>query len=135
MQKILILITLLLFAGCANMNDGVVTSSKSQVQTRSYQSRIYDTTDRTSVLQSVLATMQDLGFIIEKADSTLGIITGYSSTHISKMSVSIRKRNEKQMIVRVNAQRNNREIEDPIAYQNFFNSLSQSLFLEAHDVN
>jgi hypothetical protein len=38
-------------------------------------------------------------------------------------------------MVRANAQAGLNEIDDPAAYQNFFNSLSQSLFLDAHSVD
>lgn len=79
--------------------------------------------------------MQDLGFIIDKADPTLGTITGTNYTHVSKLTVSIRENKErKQIIVRANAQVGVKALDNPKAYQNFFNALSQSLFLEAHNV-
>ena len=103
------------------------------IQMRNYQSRSFDTTDRSLVLRSVVSTMQDLGFIIDRADEKLGTISGTSFTHASKLTVSVRTIGKK-IVVRANAQAGLNAIEDPVPYQNFFNSLGQSLFLEAHEV-
>ena len=86
------------------------------------------------VLRAVVSTMQDLGFIIERADEKLGTISGTSFTHASKLTVSVRAINKKQIVVRANAQVGLNALDDPIPYQNFFNALGQSLFLEAHEV-
>lgn len=122
-----------LFTSCATLNEQVLDSSKSQVQTRSYQTKSFDTTDKANVLRNVVATMQDLGFIIEKADESIGTVSGYSFTNQTSMTVSVRQVNN-QIVVRVNAEYNSKAVTEPIAYQNFFNALSQSLFLTANDV-
>lgn len=134
MKKIYVCLLLLGLSACVTVKDDVLGNSASQLQTRNYQSRSFDTTDRDLVLRSVISTMQDLGFIIDKADKTLGTISGTSySFGASKLTVSIRK-NGKQIIVRANAQKGLNAIDDPIPYQNFFESLNKSLFLEAHEV-
>lgn len=134
MKKIYVCLLLLCLSACVTVKDDVLGNSASQLQTRNYQSRSFDTTDRDLVLRSVISTMQDLGFIIDKADKTLGTISGTSySFGASKLTVSIRK-NGKQIIVRANAQKGLNAIDDPIPYQNFFESLNKSLFLEAHEV-
>lgn len=120
--------------GCANPDARVLGAPKSQVETRNYQSRMFETGDKTAVMRSVIATMQDLGFIIERADEKLGTISGTSFANDSKMTVSVRIMDGKQAVVRANAQSKLREITNPSAYQNFFNALSQSMFLDAHEV-
>ncbi len=125
----------LVLTGCASTHNDVLGTPQSQVQMRNYQSRSFDTNDKALILRAVVSTMQDLGFIIESADEKLGAISGTSFTHASKLTVSVRAINAKQIIVRANAQSGLKAIEDPIPYQNFFNALSQSLFLEAHEVN
>ena len=125
----------LALTGCASTHNDVLGTSQSQVQMRNYQSRSFDTNDKALILRAVVSTMQDLGFIIERADEKLGTISGTSFTHASKLTVSVRAINAKQIVVRANAQAGLKAIEDPIPYQNFFNALSQSLFLEAHEVN
>ena len=135
MKKIFVIFAVVsLLGGCVPTHQDVLGTEYSQVQTRNYQSRSFDTTDRKMVLRSVVSTMQDLGFIIDRADETLGIISGTSFTYKSKLTVSVRPMGKTQMLVRANAQAGLKEISDPIAYQNFFDSLSQSLFLDAHMV-
>ena len=115
-------------------SQSVLGTSHSQVETRNYQSRTFDTADKKMVLRSVISTMQDLGFIIDRADETLGTVSGTSFVSASKMTVSVRASGKTQMLVRANAQAGLNEITSPMAYQNFFNALSQSLFLDAHMV-
>jgi hypothetical protein len=71
--------------------------------------------------------MQDLGFVIEKADETLGTISGTKLDGYSlRMTVSVRPRGEAQLIVRANAQYNILAVEDPKPYQDFFHLLWKS---------
>jgi len=125
-------ISMALLSGCVSTHERVLGTQNSQVQTRNYQSRAFDTNDLAMVLRSIISTMQDLGFIIDKADEILGTVSGTSFANRSKLTVSVRQMGQNRIVVRANAQAGLQEISDPIAYQNFFNSLSQSLFLDAH---
>lgn len=130
-----LLALLLLLSACAvSTNEAVLGTTESQVEIRNYQSRRFDTVDKDLVMRALISTMQDLGFIIERADTTLGIVSGTSYTHSSVVTASVIAPNEKQVVVRLNSQAHKKTITDPIAYQNFFNALEQSLFLEAHAV-
>jgi hypothetical protein len=133
----LIMATLLALTGCASLKDRVLdTGDQSQVEKRSYQSRVFDTNDKQKVLRAVIATLQDLGFVIDKADATLGTVSGTKLDNYSlKMTVSVRPKGKEQMLVRANAQFNITPVEDPKPYQDFFNSLSKSLFLQAQNVD
>ena len=133
MKKIItVLFGVTLLGGCVNTRQDVLGTQYSQVETRNYQSRVFDTSDKKMVLRSVVSTMQDLGFIIDKADETLGTVSGTSFIYNSKLTVSVRPSGKTQMLVRANAQAKLKEITDPVAYQNFFDSLSKSLFLDAN---
>jgi len=122
-----------LLAACATTNQTALESKTSQVATRNYQTRSFDTTDKLNVMNNIVATMQDLGFVIEKADKDLGTISGFSFTNQTNMTVSVREKG-KSILVRANASKGTRSITEPQAYQNFFNALSQSLFLTANEV-
>jgi hypothetical protein len=52
-----------------------------------------------------------------------------------RMTVSVRSRNDTQILVRANAQYNLRAIEDPLTYQDFFTALEKSMFLAAQQVD
>jgi len=100
------------------------------------QTRAFDTTDREKTLRTIIATLQDLGFVVDKADATLGSVTatklkGYNLI----MTVTVRPRGEKQLLVRSSAQFNIQAVSDPQPYQNFFTSLGKAMFLEAHQVD
>lgn len=135
MKKVFVaLLGLTLLTGCISTGESVLGTQNSQVATRNYQSRMFETSDKKMVMRNVISTMQDLGFIIDRADETLGTVSGTSFTNNSKMTVSVRPSGKTQMIVRANASANLHEITSPAAYQNFFNALSQSMFLDAHTV-
>jgi hypothetical protein len=132
-----LLLVLSLSACYSNTNSVLDNSAQSQVQQRNYQSRVFDTTDRNKTLRTVIATLQDLDFIINKADETLGTVSATKFTHNTplKMTVSIRPRGTTQLVVRANAQYGIRPVEDPKAYQDFFTSLSKAMFLDAQEVS
>jgi hypothetical protein len=126
----------LALSGCATTQQHVLDSNtESQLQKRSYQTRAFDTTEKVKVLRAVIATLQDLGFVIDGADSMLGSVSATKlDAYQLRVTVSVRPRGE-QMLVRANAQYNVTPVEDPKPYQDFFDSLSKSLFLQAQNVD
>ena len=125
-----------LLAGCQTSQQQLLKTDKGQVELRSIQSRTFDTTNREKTLRTVIATLQDLGFVIDKAESTLGSVTatklqGYNLV----MTVSVRPKGDTQLLVRASAQFNIKAVTDPKPYQDFFTALSKAMFLEAHQVD
>ena len=123
--------------GCATSAARALQSDESQVKLRSIQTRAFDTTDKKKMMQNVMSTMQDLDFVIEKADLALGSVTGtkFLGYESVTMSVTVRPRGEKQLLVRANAQYGIKAVEDPQTYQDFFNSLEKAMFLTAQQVD
>jgi len=121
---------------CTPSTKQVMATSESQVQLRSIQTRAFDTTDKEMMLRTIIATLQDLGFIIDKADNVLGSVSGTKlNTYELRITVTVRPRGETQLLVRANAQYEIHAVEDPEPYQQFFESLSKALFLTAHQVD
>jgi hypothetical protein len=123
-------------AGCAPSTDAVLETGKSAVALRSFQQRAFDTADVEKTLRTVISTLQDLSFVIDKADLDLGTV---SATKLSgyqvRMTVTVRPRGTTQVLVRANAQYMDKAIEDPKPYQDFFVSLEKAMFLTAHQVD
>ncbi len=114
----------------------LLKAQASQVKLRSIQTRAFDTTDKNLTLRTIIATMQDLGFVVDKADETLGLVSGTKlSGYQLKMTVTVRPRGQKQLLVRANAQYNRAAIEDPAPYQDFFIAMEKAMFLTAHNVD
>ncbi|ACV68243.1 hypothetical protein [Desulfohalobium retbaense] len=136
-QKYLIVLFLFIFtiSGCATTQERLLDSNESQVQLRSIQTRAFDTTEKEKTLRTVISTLQDLSFVIDKADKTIGTVTATKlNRYALRMTVTVRKRGKSQLLVRANAQYQDRPVIDPKPYQDFFTSLEKAMFLEAHSV-
>lgn len=123
-------------AACTPSTKAVMETGQSAVELRSYQQRAFDTTDKEKTLRTVISTLQDLSFVVDKADLELGTV---SATKLSgyqlRMTVTVRPRGTTQMLVRANAQFMTQAVEEPKPYQDFFTSLEKSMFLTAHEVD
>jgi hypothetical protein len=80
------------------LQNNIFETTESQAKLRSIQSRTFDITDRNRLLRIIIATLQDLGFVIDDADETLGTVSGTKRARYSlhtnelRMTVSIRPR-------------------------------------------
>jgi len=130
----------ILLVGCnATMKERVLDSSSDSataVQLRAMQSRSFDTVDKQKTLRTVIATLQDLGFVVDKADHELGSVSATKlSGYALRLTVSVRAGSSgKNTIVRANAQFNTQPVDDPKPYQDFFSSLQKAMFLTANQV-
>lgn len=131
----MVAVTAAALSGCVSL-DRAITGGESQVRIRQIQTREYDTLNKRDTLRSVLATLQDLGFVIDKADYDLATITATKlQDYQIRMTVTVRERDSERLAVRANARFNEKTIEDPRAYQDFFAVLDKSMFLTLHDVD
>ena len=129
-----VLLSLILTA-CAS-NQVAITDGGRQVEVRQIQTREYDTLNTRDTLRSVLATLQDLGFVIDNASYELATIT---ATRLQgsqvRITVSVRERDAERLAVRANASVDEEPVEDPAAYQDFFAALDKAMFLTLHSVD
>ena len=121
---------------CASTSATILENDESALKLRSIQSRVFDTNDKETTLRTIIATMQDLSFVINKADLSLGSISGTKlKGYKADLTVSVMPRGKKQLVVRANASLGIEPITDPEPYQDFFNSLEKAMFLEAQAIN
>lgn len=64
---------LMLAAGCTNTPK--VDPLKTQLQIRAFQTRVYSESDHKMVLKAMINVLQDMGFIIQNANTELGLLT------------------------------------------------------------
>ena len=152
----------------SDARDQIWRADESQVMLRNAQSRVFETQDRARLLAAIVATMQDLGFMVEALDPELGIVSGtrfdptegdgtFDPTYhlyddqsllvltrtyrswgpfmhradLVRITVTVRRRNEKQLVVRANAQFYMRAVEQAEPYQRFFTALEQAMTLQS----
>ena len=152
----------------SDARDQIWRADESQVMLRNAQSRVFETQDRARLLAAIVATMQDLGFMVEALDPELGIVSGtrfdptegdgtFDPTYhlyddqsllvltrtyrswgpfmhradLVRITVTVRRRNEKQLVVRANAQFYMRAVEQAEPYQRFFAALEQAMALQS----
>ena len=136
MNRIITLLAVLVTVSACASRNAAITEGGSQLQARQIQTRTYDTLDKRDTLRSVLATLQDLGFVIDTADYEMATITATKlQDYQIRMTVTVRDRDDTRLAVRANARYNDQSIDDPGAYQDFFAVLDKAMFLTLHDVD
>jgi hypothetical protein len=126
----------LLLGGCQmDSRQQILASTNSQVAQRAISTRAFETPDQAKVFQAVIASLQDLGFVVDRADNVLGSVsaTRYGG-QLVRFTVSVRPGSGRRTIVRASGQLNQHELSDPAPFQRFFDALSQALFLDANAV-
>lgn len=127
----------LLTEGCQlDSRQQVLATDKGSVELRAASTRVFDTPDKNLTVRNVIAALQDLGFVVDKVDESLGTISGTKlEGYVMRMTVTVRPRGKNQMIVRANGQYNMEAVSDARPYQQFFDALSKAMFLAAHEID
>ena len=170
---IVIIIISLFSVGCAvKIPPEALIWTQETLKERQLQTRRFDTSDETMVLQSVAGLLQDLGFNIDESETKLGIIVASkdrdatdggqvvaavivallgggampidSNQKLRASVVTFPASGGESMNVRVTFQRvvwntqgqvtKSEGLKDPEFYKEFFEKLSKSIFLEAHEI-
>lgn len=80
---------MLLFIGCTVMSrQGSYDTPKTQLQTREFQTREYDTNDTKLIMKAVLNVLQDDGFIVKNAVVDLGLLAASKEIDLQKSGSS-----------------------------------------------
>lgn len=112
----------------------LLAPTEAQMKLRNMQTRDFDVSDRMVAMRGVIAALQDLGFIIERANEPLGLVTGARFAEpnyydVVGITVTVRTLHDKKTTIRANAIFNNEPITDPEVYRNFFATLERALFI------
>jgi hypothetical protein len=135
--RMLTLGILILLAGCQiDSRQQVLQTTNSQAAQRSISTRYFETADRAAVFQGVLAALQDLSFVVDRADASLGTVSATRfDGGLTRFTVTVREGTGERVIVRASGQVGQTELTEPQAFQRFFDALEQALFLEANEIS
>lgn len=149
-----LLIAPLLASGCvANGNQMAAFSSEvSQVQQRQIDSRTFETGDEAMVLQAVVGVLLDTGFKVTETNMAQGLVSaqkGQSGVGLlagRDVRITVTTFRVTDALVRVRATLQDistgmdpryargEQVRDARVYQEFFDKVAQSLFLDANQV-
>ena len=124
-------------AACAPQVPPVVMSTKSPLELRAMQARLFDTTDRSRMVRAVIGTLQDMGYAIDKVDSGSGTVSA-TKLAVLRLSAAVMPSGT-QTSVRANAfvtapNLPQTQVDSPVFYQTlFFEPLSRTIFLQAKE--
>src|SRR5512147_833399 len=93
----------------------LLAPTEAQMKIRSAQTRTFDVKDRQVAMRSVIASLQDLGFIIERANEALGLVSAARFAEpnyydVLGVTVTVRPQADGRMMIRANAIYNNKPI-------------------------
>ena len=135
--KIVLIATCLLMQACSTgrqkLSNELLSLPKNQMKIRHAQTRTFDIQDQNQVLRGVIAALQDMGYIIERINNTMGLVTAgkldSKGSGVIELTVMVQTAANQHTAIRVNALHNTKTIEDPEVYQRFFTIVERSLFM------
>lgn len=132
-----ILLVAVMLMGCASPPEpdpNLLAPTDEQTKLRTLQTRSFEVSTRDLAVRGVIVALQDLGFIIERANADMGLVTAarfaeprYSD--VIAITVTVRPQDDGRMSIRANAIFNNKPVTESQVYQNFFASLERSMFI------
>jgi len=136
-KKVLVYLLLVgsLFTGCVRDSKQMILENQQSLKLRSYQIKKYNN-NKKEVSRAIVSTLQDLSFIIDKADMETGTVTATKLQERASMRMTLITRARKGFTeVRINAQFRSvnqmpEAVTTPETYKAFFIALDKSLFLE-----
>jgi hypothetical protein len=98
----------------------------------SIRSRVFETTDREKMLRAVITTLQDLGFIVDRADYDHQSVSGTKlDQYLLRWTVTVLPQGASRLTVRAQARYDVTPVLEPEPYEKFFAALSRAVALEA----
>jgi len=134
---LVIAISSIFLAGCMTNSREMVLENQQSLKIRSFQVKKYNK-PKVIVARAVVSTLQDLSFIIDKADMMTGTVaaTKLAKNASMRMTIIVRERGKGITEVRSNAQFSSlnqmpKAVTKPEFYNTFYSALDKSIFLES----
>ena len=119
---------------CARTEPPLLTSVRGAVEMRAMETRVIPSPDRAQVLRTVIATLQDLGYNIDRIRGATGTVTA-TKLSVLRLSAAVSPHGPGQVAVRADAEIQVRgrfhQVDDPAFYQqDLFDPLARALSLQ-----
>jgi hypothetical protein len=122
-------------SGCEIATHNAPQPMEGQLKLASVRSRAFAMTDRQKMLRAAIATLQDLGFIVDRADSNLASVSGTKlNQYLLRWTVTVSAQGA-ELLVRANARYDVTPVLEAEPYEKFFAALSRALSLAARQVD
>lgn len=109
---------------------------RSQSELTRIQARAFDTADRDKALRAVIMALQELGFVIDRANDADGSVKGIKlDDYLLNITVTVRPSGTSRTVIRANVRYNVTPVFAPEPYRQFFAALSRAISLEARSAD
>ena len=128
----LALVTLAPLSGCGSGVRDYSQPPPSPAQLAAIRSRVFPSADRQKALRAAIESLQELGFVVDRADYTLLSVSGVKGDQcLLRLTVTVLPQGADRLLVRANARYDATPVLDADPYAKFFAVLSRVLALEA----
>ncbi|HEX9443659.1 MAG TPA: hypothetical protein VGA73_06045 [Candidatus Binatia bacterium] len=105
---------------------------QSQAELAAIRSRVFASADRQKTLRAVIESLQELGFVVDRADYALLSVSGVKGDqYLLRLTVTVLPQGADRLLVRANARYDATPVLDADPYARFFAALARALALEA----
>ncbi len=118
-------------AGCASDLRDFSRPPESPAQLAERRSRIFMTADKRSALRAAVAALQELDFVVDRADFAAGSVSGTKADqYLMRLSVTVAPSGADRMLVRAVARYDVTPVLEAAPYEKFFAVLGRILALD-----
>jgi uncharacterized protein (UPF0261 family) len=124
-------LALVAFSGCTSDLHDFSQPPESAATLAARRSRIFATADKRNALRAAIAALQELDFIVDRADLAGGTVSGVKADqYLMRVSVTVAPSGADRMLVRTVARYDVTPVLEAAPYEKFFAVLARILALE-----
>src|SRR3954463_13584157 len=118
--------------GCQSELHDFSQPPESPAKLAAMRSRIFPTADRRRTLRAAIAALQELGFVVDRADFAAGSVSAAKAEeYLLRVTVTAVAQGADRLVVRAVARYDVTPVLEPDPYEKFFAALARALALEA----
>jgi hypothetical protein len=117
--------------GCQSELHDFSQPPESAAKLAAMRSRIFPTADRRKTLRGAIAALQELGFVVDRADFAAGSVSGAKAEdYLLRLTVTVLPAGADRLLIRAVARYDVTPVLDADPYRKFFATLAAALALD-----